>query len=71
MAPPKKGTSQATATSKGKLTATRGTGPPDAHPPQLDIHIKDVREEHSLATTTPEIGTNRHETWLPVEGQLL
>jgi len=42
----------------------------DAHLPYLDVHIKNIGEEHSFSATAPVVGTNEHETWLPVKGQL-
>jgi len=51
--------------------AVGGVGPTDAHSPHLNVHIKDVREEHSSSTIVLEEETNGHETLLPIEGQLL
>ena len=72
MASPRKIASQAAiATSKGKSMAVGGAGPTGTHPSHIDIHIEDIREEHSYLATAPEEGTNGHKTQLPVEGQLL
>ena len=51
--------------------AAGGAGPTGTHPSHIDIHIEDIREEHSYLATAPEEGTNGHKTQLPVEGQLL
>ena len=56
---------------KKKSTAAGSVESIDAHLPYLDVHIKNIGEEHSFSTTVPEAETNGHEIWLPTEGQLL
>ena len=73
MAPSLKNISRAfiTAVADYNSTDVGAVGPTDTHPSHLDVHIEDVRENNSSLATAPEAGTNRHETRLLVEGQLL
>jgi len=71
MAPLRKSAAQATAaTSKSKCIVVGDLGPIDTHPPNLNVHIEDVREEHSSQATASKQGpTNKKLVF--VEGQLL
>jgi len=54
---------------KKKSTAAGSAESIYAHLPYLDVHIKNIGE-HSFPATAPVVGTNEHETRLPVKGQL-
>ena len=73
MAPSKKNTSLAATptTSKAKLSANRGVGPTDDHPPHSDILNKDAIEGQSSPPTDLREEENGHEAQLIAKDLLL